>query len=289
MGGGGTGNFEKSQPFGLALLILHARGRLPADGRRLVEIDAHGGSAQAERLPRSATVLIESSNAASKAGLEGRAARLSRMTTAPSTQAQTQALDADPQLANDRGVVRGGRSDLRTGSRFRWRTGTIRRSGRAQSRAQTTGQDSSGTQTGGSTSQDPVRRILLPRTSRAARPPGRRHEGPHDPRAAARRARAPADLRRCSGRAVEHPRRRARPADGAPPPELAIAAAEAVLRACRPLELSRFDPDSELSHGERETPKPVAGQLSGVHGRRGRRSRSTNGRTQRRARWNPDS
>ena len=37
------------------------------------------------------------------------------------------------------------------------------------------------------------------------------------------------------------------PADGAPPPELAIAAAEAVLRACH-LELSRFDPDSELSH-----------------------------------------
>ena len=37
------------------------------------------------------------------------------------------------------------------------------------------------------------------------------------------------------------------PAEGAPPPELAIAAAEAVLRACH-LELSRFDPDSELSH-----------------------------------------
>jgi FAD:protein FMN transferase len=36
------------------------------------------------------------------------------------------------------------------------------------------------------------------------------------------------------------------PADGAPPPELAIAAAEAVLRACH-LELTRFDPDSELS------------------------------------------
>jgi FAD:protein FMN transferase len=35
-------------------------------------------------------------------------------------------------------------------------------------------------------------------------------------------------------------------AEGAPPPELAIAAAEAVLRACQ-LELSRFDPDSELS------------------------------------------
>ena len=35
-------------------------------------------------------------------------------------------------------------------------------------------------------------------------------------------------------------------AEGAPPPELAIAAAEAVLRACH-LELSRFDPDSELS------------------------------------------
>jgi FAD:protein FMN transferase len=36
------------------------------------------------------------------------------------------------------------------------------------------------------------------------------------------------------------------PAEGAPPPELAAAAAEAVLRACH-LELSRFDPDSELS------------------------------------------
>jgi len=35
-------------------------------------------------------------------------------------------------------------------------------------------------------------------------------------------------------------------AEGAPRPELAIAAAEAVLRACH-LELSRFDPDSELS------------------------------------------
>jgi FAD:protein FMN transferase len=36
------------------------------------------------------------------------------------------------------------------------------------------------------------------------------------------------------------------PAEGAPPPDLAVAAAEAVLRACQ-LELSRFDPDSELS------------------------------------------
>jgi thiamine biosynthesis lipoprotein len=36
------------------------------------------------------------------------------------------------------------------------------------------------------------------------------------------------------------------PAEGAPPPELAMAAAEAVLRACH-LELTRFDPDSELS------------------------------------------
>ena len=36
------------------------------------------------------------------------------------------------------------------------------------------------------------------------------------------------------------------PAEGAPPAEVAIAAAEAVLRACQ-LDLSRFDPDSELS------------------------------------------
>jgi FAD:protein FMN transferase len=36
------------------------------------------------------------------------------------------------------------------------------------------------------------------------------------------------------------------PAEDAPPTELAVAAAEAVLRACH-LELSRFDPDSELS------------------------------------------
>jgi predicted phosphodiesterase len=57
VGGGGTGNLEKSQPFGLAVLIYTREDG--ADGPRedaftpaaadLVEIDAHGGSARAER------------------------------------------------------------------------------------------------------------------------------------------------------------------------------------------------------------------------------------------------
>jgi predicted phosphodiesterase len=49
VGGGGTGNFEKNQPFGLALLTYvrdHGFDPVAAD---LVEIDAHGGSARAER------------------------------------------------------------------------------------------------------------------------------------------------------------------------------------------------------------------------------------------------
>ena len=57
------------------------------------------------------------------------------------------------------------------------------------------------------------------------------------------------------------------PAEGAPPAELAIAAAEAVLRACH-LELSRFDPDSELSRlnadpePSRRTSRLMAGAVS---------------------------
>jgi predicted phosphodiesterase len=49
VGGGGTGNFEKNQPFGLALLTYalgHGFEPVAAD---LVQIDAHGGSARAER------------------------------------------------------------------------------------------------------------------------------------------------------------------------------------------------------------------------------------------------
>jgi predicted phosphodiesterase len=49
VGGGGTGNFEKNQPFGLALLTYtrdHGFEPVTAD---LVQIDAHGGSARAER------------------------------------------------------------------------------------------------------------------------------------------------------------------------------------------------------------------------------------------------
>jgi predicted phosphodiesterase len=49
VGGGGTGNLEKSQPFGLAMLVYaRADGFAPA-AADLVEIDAHGGSARAER------------------------------------------------------------------------------------------------------------------------------------------------------------------------------------------------------------------------------------------------
>jgi len=50
VGGGGTGNLEKSQPFGLAVLIYGREGSFEPVAADLVEIDAHGGSARAERL-----------------------------------------------------------------------------------------------------------------------------------------------------------------------------------------------------------------------------------------------
>ena len=50
VGGGGTGNLEKSQPFGLALLIYGQEGGFTPTAADLVEIDAHAGSARAERL-----------------------------------------------------------------------------------------------------------------------------------------------------------------------------------------------------------------------------------------------
>jgi predicted phosphodiesterase len=49
VGGGGTGNFEKNQPFGLALLSYTRDGGFHPAAADLVEIDAHGGSARAER------------------------------------------------------------------------------------------------------------------------------------------------------------------------------------------------------------------------------------------------
>jgi predicted phosphodiesterase len=51
VGGGGTGNFEKNQPFGLAVLTYArpAGKRFEPDAADLVEIDAHRGSARAER------------------------------------------------------------------------------------------------------------------------------------------------------------------------------------------------------------------------------------------------
>jgi hypothetical protein len=49
VGGGGTGNFEKNQPFGLALLSYTREGGFEPLAADLVEIDAHGGSARAER------------------------------------------------------------------------------------------------------------------------------------------------------------------------------------------------------------------------------------------------
>jgi hypothetical protein len=51
VGGGGTGNLEKSQPFGLAVLIYAREGGFDPAAADLVQIDAHGGSARAERLP----------------------------------------------------------------------------------------------------------------------------------------------------------------------------------------------------------------------------------------------
>jgi predicted phosphodiesterase len=49
VGGGGTGNLEKSQPFGLAVLDYTRDGRFEPTAADLVEIDAHRGSARAER------------------------------------------------------------------------------------------------------------------------------------------------------------------------------------------------------------------------------------------------
>jgi predicted phosphodiesterase len=54
IGGGGTGNLEKNQPFGLAVLTYaapggSARDRFEPEAADLVEIDAHRGSAHAER------------------------------------------------------------------------------------------------------------------------------------------------------------------------------------------------------------------------------------------------
>jgi predicted phosphodiesterase len=50
VGGGGTGNLEKSQPFGLAVLIYGRADGFQPVAADLVAIDAHGGSARAERL-----------------------------------------------------------------------------------------------------------------------------------------------------------------------------------------------------------------------------------------------
>ncbi len=49
VGGGGTGNLEKNQPFGLAVLIYGREGGFKPVAADLVQIDAHGGSARAER------------------------------------------------------------------------------------------------------------------------------------------------------------------------------------------------------------------------------------------------
>jgi len=48
-GGGGTGNLEKSQPFGLAVLLYGREHGFAPEAADLVQIDAHGGSARAER------------------------------------------------------------------------------------------------------------------------------------------------------------------------------------------------------------------------------------------------
>jgi predicted phosphodiesterase len=49
VGGGGTGNLEKGQPFGLAVVIYAREGGFAPTAADLVQIDAHGGSARAER------------------------------------------------------------------------------------------------------------------------------------------------------------------------------------------------------------------------------------------------
>jgi predicted phosphodiesterase len=49
VGGGGTGNLEKGQPFGLAVLVYARSGGFEPEAADLVEIDPHRGSARAER------------------------------------------------------------------------------------------------------------------------------------------------------------------------------------------------------------------------------------------------
>jgi predicted phosphodiesterase len=49
IGGGGTGNLEKGQPFGLAVLTYTREKRFAPEAADLVEIDPHRGSARAER------------------------------------------------------------------------------------------------------------------------------------------------------------------------------------------------------------------------------------------------
>jgi predicted phosphodiesterase len=49
VGGGGTGNLEKTQPFGLAVLTYTREDGFEPEAADLVEIDAHRGSARAER------------------------------------------------------------------------------------------------------------------------------------------------------------------------------------------------------------------------------------------------
>jgi predicted phosphodiesterase len=49
VGGGGTGNLEKTQPFGLAVLTYTRDDGFEPEAADLVEIDAHQGSARAER------------------------------------------------------------------------------------------------------------------------------------------------------------------------------------------------------------------------------------------------
>jgi predicted phosphodiesterase len=49
VGGGGTGNLEKTQPYGLAVLTYTRDGGFEPEAADLVEIDAHRGSARAER------------------------------------------------------------------------------------------------------------------------------------------------------------------------------------------------------------------------------------------------
>ena len=50
VGGGGTGNLEKNQPFGLAVVLYGREGGFEPVAADLVQIDAHAGSARAERL-----------------------------------------------------------------------------------------------------------------------------------------------------------------------------------------------------------------------------------------------